>query len=162
LSALLDHVVEDMTFEFSERAQGIRVVRRRPPVFIRGDAALLRRAVENVLRNALFYTPEHTAVEVIVDHDGPSARLLIRDHGPGVPEAALPQLFDPFFRVDEARARNTGGTGLGLTIARRAVVLHGGTIEASNARPSGLTVRIMLPAADGLSQTAREALHVLG
>jgi two-component system sensor histidine kinase CpxA len=64
-----------------------------------------------------------------------------------VPEAALPQLFEPFFRVDQARARNTGGAGLGLAISQRAVELHGGRIRAANALPHGLTVRIDLPVA---------------
>jgi two-component system sensor histidine kinase CpxA len=106
---------------------------------------LLRRAVENVLRNALFYTPENTEVEAIVDHDDASARVIIRDRGPGVPEVALAHLFEPFFRVDGSRARNTGGAGLGLAISQRTVELHGGRISASNALPHGLVVRIELP-----------------
>jgi two-component system sensor histidine kinase CpxA len=116
-------------------------------VTVRGDGALLRRAVENVLRNALFYTPDDTTVETLVESDGAWARLVVRDHGPGVPDAALPKLFEPFFRVDQARARNTGGAGLGLAISQRAVELHGGRIRAANAQPSGLAVRIELPVA---------------
>jgi two-component system sensor histidine kinase CpxA len=103
--------------------------------------------MDNVLRNALFYTPDGAPVEMLVDSDGAWARLVVRDHGPGVPEAALPHLFEPFFRVDQARARNTGGVGLGLAIARRAVELHGGRIQAANAHPHGLAVRIELPVA---------------
>ena len=150
LPDMLDRVVDDLTFEFHERAHGFRTIRRAPgPIEIRGDAALLRRAVENVLRNALFYTPDDTLVETMIESDGAWARLIVRDHGPGVPEAALPNLFDPFFRVDQARARNTGGVGLGLAISQRAVELHGGRIRAANAHPNGLAVRIDLPVALG-------------
>ncbi len=145
LAALLDRVIEDMSFEFSARAPGIRVIRRTPGAVVSGSADLLRRAIENVLRNALFYTPDDTAVEALIDGDDGRARLVIRDHGPGVPATALPKLFDPFFRVDESRARNTGGAGLGLAISRRTIELHGGRIAAGNIRPHGLEVRIELP-----------------
>ena len=147
LPDMLDRVVDDLTFEFHERTNGIRTIRRGGPVAVRGDVALLRRAVENVLRNALFYTPDDSAVETLIETDGTWARLVVRDHGPGVPDAALPHLFEPFFRVDQARARNTGGVGLGLAISQRAVELHGGRIRATNASPHGLSVRIELPVA---------------
>jgi len=148
LPDMLDRVVDDLSFEFHERAHGFRTIRRAAgPIEVRGDAALLRRAVENVLRNALFYTPDDAMVETVVESDGAWARLIVRDHGPGVPETALPNLFEPFFRVDSARARNTGGVGLGLAISQRAVELHGGRIRAANAHPNGLAVRIELPVA---------------
>lgn len=148
LPAMLDRVVDDLTFEFHDRSRFFRTIRPAGgPIEVRGDVALLRRAVENVLRNALFYTPDDTMVEAMVDSDGSWARLVVRDHGLGVPEAALPNLFAPFFRVDQARARNTGGVGLGLAITQRAVELHGGRIRAANAHPHGLVVRIELPVA---------------
>jgi len=145
VSDIIGQVIEDLSFEFHDRAQSIRVVRRNAGVLVRGDGALLRRAIENVLRNALFYTPDTTPVEILLEADASWARVVVRDHGPGVPEKALPQLFDPFFRVDQARARNTGGVGLGLSISQRAVELHGGRISASNVPPHGLAVRIELP-----------------
>jgi two-component system sensor histidine kinase CpxA len=147
LPDMLVRVVDDLAFEFHDRAHAIRTISRAGHVVVKGDAALLRRALDNVLRNALFYTPDHTEVELLIDSDGAWARLVVRDHGPGVPEAALPQLFEPFFRVDQARARNTGGAGLGLAITRRAVELHGGRVRAANAHPHGLAVRIDLPVA---------------
>ncbi len=154
LPDMLDRVVDDLTFEFHERAQGFRTIRRAGgPIEVRGDAAVLRRAVENVLRNALFYTPDDTLVETMLECDGAWARLVVRDHGPGVPEVALPHLFEPFFRVDQARARNTGGVGLGLAISQRAVELHGGRIRAANAQPNGLAIRIELPAAANSEKT---------
>jgi signal transduction histidine kinase len=145
LAAVVQEAADDLTFEWRERAHGLRLIRRGGPVWVAGDAALLRRVAENVLTNALFYTPDGTDVEAIVERAGPWTRLVVRDRGPGVPPAALAHLFEPFYRVDEARARNTGGVGLGLAICKRAVELHGGRISAANATP-GLAVRIELPA----------------
>ncbi|HTZ69996.1 MAG TPA: HAMP domain-containing sensor histidine kinase, partial [Acetobacteraceae bacterium] len=148
LRELLSGAIDDLAFEFHDSPQTVRAPRQGgAPVLVRGDAALLRRAVDNVLRNALFYTPDDAVVETLVETDGNWGRLVVRDHGPGVPEAALPHLFEPFFRVDQARARNTGGVGLGLAISRRAVELHGGRMRAANMQPHGLAVRIELPVA---------------
>jgi signal transduction histidine kinase len=98
-----------------------------------------RRAVENVIRNAIRHAPEASAIEV-------SARgcvVRVRDYGPGVPDGELTRIFDPFYRVENDRNRASGGVGLGLAIARRAVELHRGAIEARNAGP-GLAVEIRL------------------
>lgn len=116
-----------------------------PPVAVEGDGELLRRAIENVMRNAIRYAPRESTVEVAVSNGGGHAHVRVRDYGPGVPEEALPRLFDPFYRVEPDRNRGTGGVGLGLSIARRAVELHRGTLHASNASP-GLLVDIELPA----------------
>ena len=99
LAAVVQEAGDDLTFEWRERAHAIRLIRPDGPVWVEGDAALLRRVVENVLTNALFYTPDGTAVEAILDRSGPWARLVVRDRGPGVPPGALPHLFEPFYRV---------------------------------------------------------------
>ena len=109
-----------------------------------GDPELLRRAFENVIRNAIRHAPAGTSVEVSLGSRGRDARVVVRDFGPGVPAEALPSLFEPFFRVEGDRGRDSGGVGLGLAIARRATAIHGGTIEATNAMP-GLSVEIVLP-----------------
>ncbi|HTX75933.1 MAG TPA: ATP-binding protein, partial [Terracidiphilus sp.] len=109
-----------------------------------GSRELLRRAVENVLRNAIRYSPERSAIDVEISEQEQNAVIVVRDHGPGVPEDALAHIFDPFFRVEEARDTNGGGSGLGLSIAKRAVQAHHGSICAQNAAP-GLRVRIAIP-----------------
>jgi signal transduction histidine kinase len=113
-----------------------------------GSRELLRRAVENVLRNAIRYSPDHSDIDVSLDGDGLNADIVVRDHGPGVPEDALTRIFDPFFRVEEARDATSGGSGLGLSIANRAVQAHHGCIKAENASP-GLRVRIVIPLVTG-------------
>jgi two-component system sensor histidine kinase CpxA len=112
-------------------------------VTIAGDEELLRRAVENVLRNAIRYSPEGEAIDLRLTSSGGEAKIEIRDRGPGVPEQQLQQIFQPFYRVDDSRANATGGVGLGLAIATRAVKLHNGKIEAKNVMP-GLLVTIHL------------------
>ena len=114
------------------------------PVTVLGDEELLRRAVENVLRNAIRHAPNGTAIEIELGSAGTTAAIRIRDYGPGVPEESLPRIFDAFYRVDTDRNRTSGGVGLGLAIARRAVELHKGTLRAQNVRP-GLLVTLDLP-----------------
>jgi two-component system sensor histidine kinase CpxA len=117
------------------------------PVLVLGDRELLRRAIENVLRNAIRHAPEGSIIEVELQASAESSKVTIRDFGSGVPEEALGMIFEPFFRVDDDRSRASGGVGLGLSIARRSIDLHRGRIEAANARP-GLRVSIALPIAD--------------
>src|SRR5262249_20187869 len=112
------------------------------PTQMRAEPELLRRAVENVIRNAIRHAPAGTPVEVTTS----GQTIRVRDYGSGVPEDALAKIFDPFYRVDNDRNRGSGGAGLGLAIARRAIDLHKGRIRASNANP-GLLVEIELPGA---------------
>jgi signal transduction histidine kinase len=109
-----------------------------------GDSELLHRACDNVLRNAIRHAPKGTPVVVsLLSHDR-RITISFRDHGPGVPPDALSEIFKPFYRVETDRGRSSGGVGLGLAIASRAVELHHGKIVAKNARP-GLLVEIELP-----------------
>jgi two-component system sensor histidine kinase CpxA len=110
----------------------------------------LRSAVENVVRNAMRYTHGGTEIEIELERsrlaDRPQAIVRVSDRGPGVPEESLSKLFRPFYRLDDARNRQTGGVGLGLSITERAVRLHGGSANAKNRRGGGLIVEIRLPA----------------
>jgi signal transduction histidine kinase len=146
LSALVDEVVRDADFE--AEAAGKRVeVRETEPAQTEGDEEILRRAIENVARNAVRFAPEGTAVEVTLARAEDETIIRVRDHGPGVPEEHLRAIFEPLHRVQPDRDRKTGGAGLGLAIAERAVRRHGGTIDAANASDGGLVVTIRLPAA---------------
>jgi two-component system sensor histidine kinase CpxA len=113
-------------------------------VFVDGDPELLRRAIENVLRNAIRFAPADSSVSVQLEQNAENVTLKVRDFGSGVPEEMLGRIFDPFFRVEESRDGATGGVGLGLSIARRAVLLHHGSLTAENADP-GLQVNVTIP-----------------
>lgn len=112
---------------------------------VAGDPELLCSAFENVVRNAVRYGPSGSAV-VVTARRREWIEVSVRDHGPGVPEKDLKLIFEPFYRVDAARDRAGGGEGLGLAIAARAVIVHGGSIEAHNAPGGGLEVAMRLPA----------------
>ena len=143
LDDLLVALIDDCATE--AEAKGCRLaLRGSGEASLIGDPELLRRGVENVLRNAIRHSPEGSPIEVDFQLLGESATITVRDHGPGVPEAALGAIFEPFFRVGDDRSRAGGGAGLGLSIARRAIELHRGRVSARNADP-GLRVFIDLP-----------------
>lgn len=144
LAELLDEIAHDGDFEADAQQARVRVVRS-ASARVRGDRELLRRAIENVVRNALRYTAPGGEVEVELRVSEGVACVVVRDQGPGVPEAELRAIFEPLHRVEDDRARQTGGAGLGLAIAERAVRLHGGGIEARNRQGGGLEVTITLP-----------------
>ena len=142
LDELLRGLVDDCSVEAQARHCRIELTATEPAQ-VRGDPELLRRAIENVIRNAIRHAPAGTAVEVSLRKDA-AVSVLVRDYGPGIPEEHLPRIFDPFYRVDTDRDRASGGVGLGLAIARRAIELHKGRIQARNANP-GLLVEITIP-----------------
>jgi len=144
LDELLALVVEDAGIETEAHGCRIRYATRAPAT-LDGDPELLRRALENVIRNAIRYAPRDSDVEVSLQTTNGSVLCKVRDYGPGVPQESLQRLFDAFYRVERDRSRNSGGIGLGLSIARRAIELHRGTIAARNAQP-GLEVEMRLPA----------------
>jgi two-component system sensor histidine kinase CpxA len=145
LCNLVEDVAADCLVEAEAKHCGIQVTCGAQHLLVEGDGELLRRAVENVLRNAIRYTAEQTVVEVGVQQLEGVVEVRVRDHGPGVPEAYLDSIFAPFFRADASRDAATGGVGLGLAIARRAITLHHGEVRAANRTP-GLEVRLRIPA----------------
>jgi len=155
VGAIVHEAVDSCTLQSDLQSSRVHVEghTERPLV---ADPELIRRAVENVLQNAIRHAPANTSVDVSIAEENTETVVAIRDYGPGVPDALLPRLTDPFFRVDEARAANKGGTGLGLAIAKRAMELHHGTLIAQNASP-GLRVILTLPvpSSSGPRYTAR-------
>ena len=146
LTELLSDLVGVVNYEVPEGKPGIDW-RPSDAVPFRGDRELLWRAAENLVRNALRHTDPDRGVEVGLDSSRRASRVTItvRDYGPGVPEAELEKIFEPFYRVQESRDRGSGGHGLGLSIAATAVRRHGGEISARNAEDAGLIVTISLP-----------------
>jgi two-component system sensor histidine kinase CpxA len=157
LSDILREVVRDCQLEAEHRGCQVEVD---APEDVRtlGDAELLQRAIENIIRNAIRYSPAGARVETSLVVNEAHTVLSVRDYGPGVPEDLLPKIFNPFFRVDESRDTATGGIGLGLAIAQRAIRLHHGDLRAANANP-GLVVSIVLQRAER-SESMHAARHV--
>lgn len=149
LDELVLNVAEDAEFEAQARHCHVRSTIPPGNWEVRGNGSLLHSAIENVVRNAIRYTREGSSVEIEVERvekpTGAEALVKVTDCGPGVPPDALERLFQPFYRLDDARGRLTGGVGLGLAITERAVRFHGGRVAASNPAEGGLLVEIHLP-----------------
>jgi two-component system, OmpR family, sensor histidine kinase CpxA len=149
LQELIHEIAQDAEFEAQSRKCHVNVTQMDDCV-VMGDPSLLRSAIENVVRNGIQYTSEGTDVQIRLEcrqgTTGTEAVIKISDSGPGVPDEALDKLFRPFYRIDDARGRQTGGVGLGLAITERAVRFHGGAIQASNRSEGGLMIEIRLPA----------------
>jgi signal transduction histidine kinase len=150
LGDLVRNVLPNVQYEASLRRCSIKT-RLDRDCAIRGDINLLESALENILRNALRYTPEDGIIEVVLSQleNGQRrlAELRVCDRGPGVPEDELEAILRPFYQVDRARKNKAGGYGLGLAIASRVVRLHGGNIVAANRNDGGLAVRMLFPVA---------------
>jgi two-component system sensor histidine kinase CpxA len=130
-----------------EQVDGVAVEQKIPDDLTAvASAELLQRALANLLRNAIRHAGPAGPITITGRRDGQEAVLEVADRGPGVPEESLPRLFDPFYRVDESRTRDTGGVGLGLTIVKTCVESCGGTVSAANRPEGGLKVEIRLKA----------------
>jgi heavy metal sensor kinase len=117
------------------------------PVVVTGDATALRRALLNLVDNAVKYTPAGGSVVISLERSPASATLLVEDTGIGIDAADTGRIFEPFVRLDAGRSRNTSGSGLGLAIARSIVLAHGGTLDVESRPGVGSRFTIRLPAA---------------
>ena len=148
LSELVSTIAADAEFELQERGCRVDVIQA-ADLTVLGDPGLLRSAIENVLRNAVRFTKQDTAVEVHlragVASPATEALIVIRDHGPGVPEAELVNIFRPFYRIADPGGLESTGAGLGLAIAERIVRVHKGSIRATNEPTGGLSVEMSFP-----------------
>lgn len=143
LTKLVESIAADAIFEAQAKDKSVKLLEKQD-LRVFGNENLLRSAVENVLRNAVRYTKTGTSVEISLTDGNGDAKIVVKDYGEGVPEKELKNLFRPFYRVGEARERKTGGIGLGLAIAERAVHAHKGMIQAQNTK-DGLKIEIKLP-----------------
>jgi signal transduction histidine kinase len=143
VNELVRETIDDCAIELEARGGAINL-KDVPGVVVLGDPELLRRAIENVVRNAIRYSPQGSTIDVELGVHEETVRIGVRDYGPGVPDESLERIFDSFFRTDESRDADNGGVGLGLAIAKRAVQIHRGVIRAENGNP-GLKVAIELP-----------------
>jgi two-component system, OmpR family, sensor histidine kinase CpxA len=148
MEELVQDIAQDADFEAQSRPCRVHcIIQDEMTVF--GNPSLLHSAIENVVRNATRHTAEGTEVEIRLAQESANGRdeavVRVIDSGPGVPQESLDKLFRPFYRLDDARERQTGGVGLGLAITERAVRLHGGSVRAANRPEGGLMVEIRLP-----------------
>jgi two-component system, OmpR family, sensor kinase len=146
LDEVIEEVVRDANFEGAVKNCRVRL-HGAAHTCVNGNRDLVRSAIENVLRNAVRYSPRDEPVDVSVARSESGVAILIRDGGPGVPDKDLERIFEPFYRVAEARDRDTGGEGIGLAITAQVMKAHGGSARAANGQGGGFEVRLSLPAA---------------
>lgn len=148
LTDVVEDVVADADFEAQQQSCFINADLEADCI-MRGDRELLHRAIENIVRNAVRYTNPGTTVDVRLSssvlNERPTAVLEVRDHGPGIPEDEIQNILKPFYRLDPARSRFTGGFGVGLAITERVVKLHDGELTISNSPSGGAMLRVLLP-----------------
>jgi two-component system, OmpR family, sensor kinase len=143
LDEMIEEVVRDANFEGVAKNCGVTLSGATAAAVL-GNRELLRSAIENVLRNAVRYSPPDARVEVSIARSAAGIEILIRDRGPGVPAADLERIFEPFYRVAESRDRDSGGEGIGLAITSRVMKAHGGKATAHNTQ-GGFEIRLSLP-----------------
>ena len=145
-------LLKDLVEENAHRLDGNARKRRQQltlniqdPCPMNGDRGKLNQVIYNLMENAIKYTQEGGQIVVTLNRDAKNAVLSVRDNGPGIPQEAIPHIFDRFFRVDKARSRESGGTGLGLSIVRQMVMLHSGTIRVESQEGKGSDFIVELP-----------------
>jgi signal transduction histidine kinase len=141
-------IVREAAESIQNRPPGIQVVSMSQEIPVAIDAEKIRMVLRNLLENAVKYSlPDSRAVEVSAAHNGERVVIRVTDDGPGIPERDIANLFEPFFRVDRSRSKKTGGYGLGLSISKRIVEAHGGTIAVENNLKRGASFVLTLPKA---------------
>lgn len=140
-------IIQEMAERFRDRPPGVRVVSAAPEILVDIDGDRIRTVLRNLLDNAIKYSlPDSRPVEISagLEKDG-AVVVRVTDDGPGIPEADLANLFEPFFRVDRSRSRKSGGYGLGLSICKRILEAHGGGIAVENNAGRGASFTLTLP-----------------
>jgi two-component system sensor histidine kinase CpxA len=154
LTELLEEIIQVNQLEASQKQQQIQL-EAPPQCWLQADSRLLARAVENVLRNAIKYSPAGSVIRLQLQADAGQLQLCVCDQGPGIPDSALQAIFEPFYRVSDARTAGAGGTGLGLAIAAQAMKQHQGQISAQNIYQAdqvrGLQICLQMPAQQELN-----------
>ena len=138
-----------LRFRFQAQQQNILLEATRvDDLLVLGDRDMLDRVLDNLLSNALKYTPSNGKIRIEARRRGREAMILVEDTGIGIPKEDLPHVFERFYRVDKGRSRRLGGSGLGLALAREITLRHDGRIEISSVPDEGTVVRVTLPLAE--------------
>ena len=145
LTELVSNIVEKMFFAAKEKHQDISMTAKKTPIMVTTDGDKLEQVIINIVSNAIKYTPENGKIRISCEKVYKDAYIKVRDNGIGIPEENLPRIFERFYRVDNARSRETGGTGLGLAIAKQIMTQLGGNIIINSTYGEGTEVIISVP-----------------
>ena len=141
-------MVREIAQLFENRTPGVHLIAHPGTIFANVDGEKLRTVLRNLLDNAFKYSlPDSQPVILSVSENQDSVVIRVQDDGQGIPEAQMANIFEPFFRIDPSRSKKTGGYGLGLSMCKRIIEAHGGTIQATNNAVRGASFAITIPAA---------------
>ena len=141
-------IVHEIAQLFENRTPGVHLMARPETIFANVDDEKLRTVLRNLLDNAFKYSlPDSQPVILFVSENQDCVVIRVQDDGQGVPEAQMANIFEPFFRIDPSRSKKTGGYGLGLSMCKRIIEAHGGTIQATNNAVRGASFAVTIPAA---------------
>jgi len=146
LGELVQDVVQKYSLSADEKNISITTNIGEEIPFVNADIGLIERVLENLIDNAMRYTPEHGTVGIVLTPRGEAVEVRISDTGPGIPEEELPRIFDRFYRVDTARKDASSHAGLGLAIAKRILDIHGSSLQVESTLNAGTTFTFILPA----------------
>ena len=139
-------VIREVAEDYRKGPPGIRIVSPLQELWVDVDKDKIKTVLRNLLENAVkFGLLDSRPVEIDLQQDADTVILRIRDDGPGIPQADIPNLFEPFFRVDRSRSKKTGGYGLGLSICKRIMEVHGGSIAVTNNPGRGASFALRFP-----------------
>jgi two-component system CheB/CheR fusion protein len=158
-AAVVQGAVESCRTMIDAKSQALEIDLPREAIWIDADPTRLSQVVQNLLNNAVKYTPVGGRIEVALHREGESAAIRVQDNGIGIAPAFLPKVFDLFAQADPGLARTEGGLGLGLALVRQIVEMHGGSVEASSAgegRGARFTVRLPCVAKSAEAQESPE------
>lgn len=134
-------IIQKISYEFKNSKPGIKLINFPKSLLFVGDEERLKLLFKNILENAIKYSnPDGYAVEISIRKKNDKVTIIIQDFGTGIPEQDIPYIFEPFYRVDKSRSKNTGGYGLGMNISKKIIEAHGGTIEISSKLDVGTTI----------------------
>lgn len=139
----LNQIIQEIISEFSDRKPGLNILNLPESINIKGDADRIRILLRNIIDNALKYSKKDSyPVEISLREKSDELTIEVQDFGQGIPENEIPFVFEPFYRVDKSRSKETGGYGLGMNMSRQIMEAHGGTIDISSKLNVGTTVYI--------------------
>lgn len=146
LHAFIRQILANFMDQLEHHKMGLELALSEKEIVLKADSSKLEQVFENLLQNAIKYTPENSTLHIGTELVETGIKIWVEDNGKGIPEADLPRIFERFYRVEKGRSRDKGGTGLGLSIVKRIISFHGGTVKAENAESGGLRISIWLPA----------------
>jgi signal transduction histidine kinase len=148
----VDDLVRQQADRYAERKPGTVFIETAQPIQLHADPKRITTLVRNLIENAQKYSPPNSGpVEISVIPEESQVIIHVRDYGPGIPEAEIEKVFEPFYRIDKSRTRSTGGYGLGLPLCRKIVEAHGGTLTLRNVSGGGILAEVKLPLAPPVS-----------